>query len=339
MKVTIADIARLANVSKATVSRVINSQPDGVGNEVRQRVIDIIESVGYQPNMIARSLATAKSKELALILPDITNPFFPALVRGVEDYAGRNGYTVFICNTDNNGEKEEQYILSFIEKRVDGMILTTNSKEHPSINRTKSSLKPPMVMLDRQPRNIDCDVVIQGDNVQGGYLATKHLLEQGRTRIAHLAGPRHIEVTINRIEGYRNALEAFGVAFSEELLFYGDFSLEAGHVMTKELLRSGQRFDGVFAGCDVIAMSALQGLRLSGRRIPEDVSVIGFDNISIGAVFEPSLSTVDQHPYEMGRLAVKTLIRMIEGENIANKHIVLQSHLVIRDSSKGVMQT
>lgn len=338
MKVTIADIARMANVSKATVSRVINNRPEGVGNEVRQRIMDIIESVGYQPNMIARSLVTAKSKELALILPDITNPFFPALVRGVEDYAGKKGYTVFICNSDNNGDKEEQYIINFIEKRVDGMILTCNASNHPRAGNIKSSLWPPIVMLDRQPQNINCDVVIQSDNVQGGYLATRHLLEQGRTRIAHLAGERYIEVTTDRIQGYRRALEEFDVPFRPDLIYFGDFSLETGQAMTGALLQSGQAFDAVFAGCDVIAMSVIQCLRQYGRRVPQDVSVIGFDNISISAVFEPPLSTVDQQPYKMGKLAAKTLIEMIEGKEIAEKRVMLQSHLVIRNSSRGETQ-
>lgn len=338
MKVTISDIARMANVSKATVSRVINNSPEGVGDEVRKKILDIIESVGYQPNLIARSLVTAKSKELALILPDITNPFFPSLVRGVEDYAGGRGYTVFICNSDNNGEKEEQYIRGFIEKRVDGMILTTNAEEHACVSRVKASLRPPMVMLDRQPKNISCDAVIQGDNVQGGYLATKHLLEQRRTRIAHLAGLRHVEVTADRIVGYQKALAEFGVPFRPELLFYGDFSLEAGEAMAGELLASGCAFDAVFAGCDVIAMSAMHRLRAEGLRIPEDVPVVGFDNISISEVFEPALSTVDQHPYKMGMLAAKTLIWLIEGKTLKNKRIVLPSNLVVRNSSKGAMR-
>jgi len=334
MKVTIADIARMAGVSKATVSRVINNKPDGVGSEVREKILELIDTLGYQPNRVARSLATAQSRELVLILPDITNPFFSVLLRGVEDFAKTKDYTVFLCNTDGDIENEQQQLLGFFGKRVAGVILVSNAEGYPRLGRIQSS-RPPIVLLDRKAKALDCALLIQTDNESGGRMAARHLLELGRKKIAYLTGPRESEVVKERLKGYRKALAECGVPLRSELVHYGCFSLESGEQLAKELLAGGEAFDSVCCGCDLIAMGAMHTLVQSGLRVPQDVAVMGFDNTALGRVFEPSLSTVDQHPYEMGALAAEKLIELIGGEPITNDHILLRSDLVVRKSTKG----
>lgn len=337
MKVTIADIARMADVSKATVSRVINNHPEGVSNETRNRILDLIESVGYQPNMMARSLVTSRSKEIALIIPDITNPFFTVLVRGVQDFAESKQYSVFIFNTDDDVSKEQQYLLSGIKKRVDGIILISNTDKHENLGNINPTLRPPLVLLDRRTSNLEYDISIQSDNVSGGYKATKHLLEQGRRHIAYLAGPEHVEVTSDRLIGYRKALQDFNVPFRPGLVLHGHYNLASGQGMAKKLIESGVRFDALFCGCDLIAMSAIQVCHEAGYTVPGDLLVVGFDNISMSELFEPSLTTVDQRPYLMGKRAIESLIAILEGNLVSKKRILLESKLIIRNSSKGVV--
>lgn len=334
-KITIADIARMAGVSKATVSRVINNNPDGMSDHVRKRIRDIIESVGYQPNMIARSLVTASPKEIALIIPDIANPFYPALLRGLEDYAQKNAYTVFVCNTDGDVNKEEEYLLKFAEKRIDGIILTSYANEYSkhNLNRIQSFAMPKIVMLDYRNDVLDYSALIQCDNIYGGYVAVRHLLEQGRRKIVHITGKMHMLAVIDRLVGYRKALEEFGLLYDETLVHFGQFAIESGEEMAEKLLSTNREFDAIFCGNDLIAMGVISLLNKNGKRVPEDVAVVGFDNTFFSRILSPSLTTVDQNAYEQGRLAAETLISIIEGNPIEKSPVLIKPELIIRNSS------
>lgn len=333
MKVTISDIARMANVSKGTVSRVINNNPEGVSPQVRQKILEIIDAVGYQPSMIARSLVTSQSKEIAIILPDISNPFFPAIVRGAEDCALSEGYTIFICNSDGDCDKEEEYIIKCVEKRVAGIILTSNAVRYPTMEKIKPALRPPMIMLDRNVKDED-SVIVQTDNRMGSRMATEHLIECGCKRIAYLGGVKEMETSCGRLQGYSEALEEAGINYDEEIVFHKNFSIDAGFEMSEKLLESKKSFDGIFAACDLIALGAIKTLRRNGIKVPKDVMVSGYDNIYMSSVFEPELTTVDQHPYEMGRIAVETLIKIIDKKYDGDKRIILKPDLIIRSSTR-----
>lgn len=335
MKVTIADIARVANVSKATVSRVVNNKLEGVGKETRERILQIIEEYKFQPSMIARGLVTKRTKSLGLIIPDITNPFFPQLVRGAEDYANKNGYTLFLCNSDKSIEKEKDYINVFIEKSVDGVILTSNISEKSSQYSALKNYAIPLVLLDRYVDGSEYDVGVFLDNVKGAYLAVSYLLNKGHKNIAFITGPMSVTTSMNRFKGYEMALNEKKLEVDQSLIKEGDYLIDSGIKKVTELLEEGKKFTAVFAGNDMMAIGAMKALKSRNIKIPENVEVIGFDNIELSQVVEPPLTTVAQPAYDMGVLGAKLLIKLIEGKKLRTKNFVLEPELIIRGTTKS----
>jgi len=333
LKVTIRDIAEKANVSIATVSRVINNKSEGVGEETRKRILKLVKELGYQPNALARGLVTKKTKTVGLIIPDITNPFFADIARGVEDQANLFGYNVFLCNTDDDLDKENKYINALKEKYVDGIIFTSSSI--PNQNHIVELIKTgiPTILMDRQ---ID-DKHVVGifiDNLLGGYIATKHLLELGYSRIACITGPLFLKSAVERLQGYEKALNEYGMEVDNEIVAEGTYKMESGYETAKELLAKGVR---TFFVCnDIMALGVCKAVKESGYNIPEDVSVVGFDDIQISHVIEPPLTTVRQPSYDMGKEAIKMLVKLIEGKKIRKKIVKFKPELVIRQSTKAI---
>lgn len=334
MKVTISDIARMANVSKATVSRVINNKPEGVGKETRDNVLRIIEECGFQPSMIARGLVTNKTKSLGLIITDIANSFFPLLVRGVEDYAKKFGYSIFLCNSDNSPKKEKEYIRAFIEKNVDGVILSSSMTETSFHHKILKSKNIPLVLLDRCVDGSDYDACVFLDNVKGAYLAVNYLIDNGHKNIAFISGTKTAIISLNRLKGYKKALEDRNIKVNEDIIVDGDWQIDSGYKRTMELLDQGKEFTAIFAGNDLMAVGAVKALKSRNIKIPEEVEIIGFDNIDLSWIIEPQLSTVGQPAYKMGAKGAQQLINLIEGKKILNKSIILEPELILRETTK-----
>ena len=333
MKITINDIAKMAGVSKGTVSRVINDKIEGVGEEVRERVKHIIDEVGYKPNQLARSIVTSKSKTIGLIIPDITNPFFPKLVRGIEDFAFSKGYTVFLCNSDEDTKKEEYYLCNFIEKRVDGIILAPSRKSSTKLNQLFSDYNRPFAIVDRQIEGLNCDISVSSDNIKGAYIGVSHLINQGYKNIVFLGGDKELSNTKLRYEGYLKALGENAMQLNSEIVMYGQYTLGAGEELMKELLNKQYEFDAIFAACDLIAIGAIRVLKEHSLKVPGDVAVMGYDNIYISELIEPSLTTVEQKIYEIASKVTQMLIQKIEGEAVLENKILIEPQLIIRETA------
>lgn len=326
---TIRDVARLAGVSVATVSRVLNKN-GYVNKETEQKVMMAIEQLQYEPNAVARGLAGKQTGTIALILPDISNPFFPELARGVEDVAHRHGYTVILCNSDDQGSKERSYIEVLKKKYIDGIIFASSTLEDADISKMRKS-NIPLVLLDRAPNKESCSVV-RVNNYAGAQMAVRHLLEIGCKRIAHIYGPLEMITARERLAGFEDLVKAFDW-FSPTLMVPGVFSIDGGRKAIETLLAKHPDVDGIFAGNDLMAIGAMKALFSLGKRVPEDVSVIGFDGIGLTEIVEPELTTIAQPIYEMGTLAAATLIQKITGELAENPIHELDVTLMVRDST------
>jgi LacI family transcriptional regulator len=327
---TIRDVAKLAGVSVATVSRVLNKN-GYVNKETEQKVMKAIEQLHYQPNAVARGLAGKQTGTIALILPDIANPFFPEIARAVEDVAQRYGYTVILCNSDDQGHKEQSYIEVLQKKYIDGIIFASNTLGEEDVKNMRRK-NIPVVVLDRAPNRQLCSV-IRSQNYEGAKLAVQHLLDAGCQRIAHIYGPQDFVTAKERLEGYEDSVRQFPW-YTPSLMVPGYFRLEGGLKAVRDLLARHPDVDGIFAGNDLMAIGALKGLHQLGIRVPQDVALIGFDGIGLTEITEPELSTVAQPIYEMGSLAAKVLIEKIETGQKEDRLYELDVTLVERDSTR-----
>jgi len=334
---TIKDVARLANVSITTVSRVINNKSEGVSEETRQRVLQVMENLNYQPNRVARGLVTRRTNTLGLILPDITNPFFPEIARAVEDTANKHGYNIILCNTDDRSDKEELYIRVLKSKCVDGIVFTSSTTPVFRHVRQLRHYKMPFVLLDRYFYDEQLPGVYT-DGCQGMHEITRFVLEMGHREIAYIGGPNEAPNSMYRYAGFERALKDFGLALDKELIVEGNYKISGGREGVLELLGRGRDFTAVVCANDLMAVGAMEELKGAGFRIPEDVSVTGFDDIPMAKYVEPKLTTVAQPCYQMGEMATELLIKLIEEKPIEDVVITLKPRLIIRDSVKRVIQ-
>ncbi|GAB6172605.1 ribose operon transcriptional repressor RbsR [Paradesulfitobacterium aromaticivorans] len=327
---TIRDVARLAGVSVATVSRVINKK-DCVNPETAGQVLKAIEQLQYEPNAVARGLAGKKTGTIALILPDISNPFFPALARAVEDVAHKKGLTVILGNSDGLGLKESSYIKVLKKKYVDGIIFASNTIRQEDIEFLRKD-GIPMVLLDRGLNTATCPV-IRSKNREGAKLAVQHLMEQGCRRIAHIYGPQKFITAQERLLGYEDVVGGLD-GYSPSLMVPGHFDIESGRNAVEQLLARSPDIDGIFVGNDLMAVGALKALHERGIRVPEQVKVCGYDGIGLTEITEPELTTVAQPIYEMGALAARILLNEIESGISENTIIELEVTLIPRKSTQ-----
>ena len=327
---TIRDVARLAGVSVATVSRVIN-KTEAVNPETAGQVLKAIEQLQYEPNAVARGLAGKRMGIITLILPDILNPFFPALARGVEDFAHKKGLTVILGNSDDLGIKESSYIKALKKKYVDGFIFASNTIREEDVEALQKE-RIPIVLLDRGLAATSC-AVIRSNNRQGGKLAVQHLIQEGCQTIAHIYGPQELITARDRLLGYEEIAGSLK-GYSPSLMVAGRFDIESGRKAMEELLVRHPNLDGIFAGNDLMAIGALKALHERGIRVPEQVKVCGFDGIGLTKITEPELTTIAQPVYEMGELAARILIEEIE-RGIRNNHLIeLDVTLIPRKSTR-----
>lgn len=333
MKTTIKDIARLAGVSTATVSKILNKKDQNITDATRNRVLAIIEEHNYIPNRVASSLVTKKTNTLGLIIPDIVNPFFPELARGAEDKANEMGYNLILCNSDNNIKKEEDYLEMLEEKMVDGIIFTASSRRTDKFKKLSKS-RIPIITVDREIKGLQTQGTIIVENLEGAYTAVNHLLDRGYSRILYITGPMTSTPSALRYKGYSKALEDRNILTKDEYILEGEYTITWGYEGIYQALNKGIAFDGVFCGNDLIAIGAIKALKEKGLRIPEDVGVVGFDDIYMAKMVDPDLTTIKQPNYEMGYKAAGLLIDTIINKKIEHNKIILKTELIIRGTTK-----
>lgn len=333
MPATIYDVAKKAGVSIATVSRVINNS-DTVSERTRQQVEQAIKELNYAPNVIASALTKKSTLTLGLLIPDVSNPFFSELARGVEDASNDFGFNTIMCNTDYSIEKEATYIGLLKQKSIDGFIISTAYCDDVNIiNLLKEDI--PLVLLGRDIENADgypLDVV-GSDNIKGGYIATRHLIELGHKKIACLLGPEEIKVNRERKAGYIKALKEASLKVCEDIIFHGEFKFESGYNKTFEIFNGSIKPTAVFAANDLTALGVIRALKALGLSVPNDVSVVGYDNTILAEIAEPPLTTVNQEMRKMGYLATELIIKRIRGEREAGEKVICNTDLIVRKST------
>lgn len=334
MKLTIKDIARMAEVSTATVSMILNNKDCNISAVTREKVLRIVKENNYIPNTMARSLVTRQTKTIGLVIPDIANPFFPELARGAEDKASEAGYSIIYCNTDDDPEKEEKYINMLSEKMVDGIVFTHSAKRTGGMSPIDRG-NIPVVLIDRDFESSNVKGKVLVDNLQGAYKGVKHLIDRGYKKIAFITGALTSTTAKDRLAGYKKAMAESGIEYDSSYVRAGQYKSEWGLKAAEQLVGEGVDFDAVFCGNDLIAISVIKFLKSKGRSIPEDTGVLGFDDIYMASVVEPGLTTVKQPNYEMGYKAVEMLIGILEksAEEVEQKTIVLDTELIIRKST------
>jgi DNA-binding LacI/PurR family transcriptional regulator len=327
---TIYDVARLAGVSTATVSRALNGTGQ-IAPATREAIAAAVAQLGYAPNTIARSLVTKSTQTIALLLPDISNPFYAALVSGIQQSALSRGHTMLLCTTEGDPEREEQYLELLRAKRVDGALVDGLVLPPDRIARFVRDGFP-IVCLDRDIDSASIPVV-QVDNRLGGRLATEHLLSLGHTRIAHVTGAPALRISEDRLAGYRDALEAAGVAADPALVAEGRFTEEGGYDATRALVATDVAFTAVFAANDLTAIGVVTALAGSGLRVPDDVSVVGFDDLRLAAFVPPPLTTIRQPAGEIAQRATELLLDLTHGKRVRRTRHLLEPKLVVRAST------
>ena len=331
----ISDVANRANVSAMTVSRVTNNS-GYVKAETRERVLRAMQELNYHPNYLARSLVEQRTHMMALIVPDITNPFYTSVARGAEDMARARGYRLILCNSDESLDKEQEYVNMCLSIRVDGLVIVSAGDESRTHLAKFQTYAIPVVLLDREVPGIEADLVT-GDNVYGSSRLVEHLIAQGHRRIAMVGGGRSISTSRERLAGYRLALEEAGIAFDEDLVYETSYARSPKPAIVDALLAEANRPTAVFAGNNFVATGIILELRRRRLQVPEDIAIVCFDDIDPLSLAEPFLTVAMQPAYEEGRLATQLLLERIESDpssaTLNPRKIVMKPELLFRRSS------
>lgn len=330
MPTTIRDVAVAAGVSAATVSRVLNANAV-VAEHLRQRVLATVDRLGYRPNGAARSLRTRATLVLGTIISDITNPFFTALVRGVEDTAQEAGYSVILANTDEQLAKEARYLEVAAAEQLAGVVLSPASAAKTDV-RLLTERGIPVVIIDRRLRGAPLDSVTVNNRAVTRE-ATRHLVDQGCRRIAFLGGPAAASTATDRLTGYRSALIEADLPFDPDLVVHGDYRVEGGYLAARALLNRVPAPDAMFVSNNLMTLGALHALDEAGIRTPNDLAFVGFDDLTWALGSRAELSMVLQPTYQIGQRAAALLLQRIRGDRSPPQKIVLSASLTVRGSS------
>jgi LacI family transcriptional regulator len=302
--------------------------------EVRERVEAAIAELGYVPNTLARSLRSKRTDTLALVLTDITNPFFTQVARGVEDAASDAGFTVIYCNTDESEDEEAKYLGVLVQKQVDGFLLVPACSTSRSVGFVNEQ-RAPVVVLDRRLAGAKADMV-RCDSVDGAYRLVRLLQESGHRRIAILTGPEEVSTAEDRVAGYVKAMQEAGVV-DQSLVYHGRFTQKSGYEMAAQAIAADPPPTALLAANNFIAIGALKALRQAGLRVPQELSIAAFDDLPEEMVVEPFLSVASQPAYEMGRRATELLLGRLSGEVSGDRQeIVLPIEIIVRDSIRPI---
>jgi LacI family transcriptional regulator len=333
-QVTIKDIARALGVSPSTVSRALKGHPD-ISPETRKAVNELATRLKYEPNAIALSLKQSRSNSIGVIIPEMVHYFFSSVLSGINDVAYDAGFTVITCQSNEIHEREVAIVKTLYSHRVDGILISIskNLKNFDHLNFLMDN-DIPLVFFDRFAPEIICDKVIV-DDFDAAYRATKHLIDEGRKRIAHFSGPQQLLIGRERLEGYEKALKNAGLPIDESLIVHAE-NIEMAREAVHQITKLPQPPDGIFAVNDLTAIGAMLTLQKLGYKIPDQIAIVGFSDGMFTGIVEPSLSSVDQHGYEMGTAAARMLIKRIMAKDTyyPPETIILQTSLMVRGSSR-----
>lgn len=323
---TIREVSRRAKVSPSTVSRVLNGTVP-VAEATKKRVLAAVEELNYRPNTFARGLATNRSGGVGVAINELTSPFYGAIVRGIEAEVEAAGMHLLVSSGHAEAERERRAVEFLRERRADALIVQVEATDDATLLEWARD-QAPLVVIGRLVPELAC---VYLDNEKGGFLATRHLLEQGHRRIAHITGPLAMQDSRARLQGYRRALEAAKLGYDERFVVESDFQEEGGQRATRRLLARGLGISAIFAGNDQMAAGALQVLREAGLRVPDDISLVGYDDVLFSRYLYPGLSTVRQPLIEMGRAAARLALGALEGKEVEVRR-KFEPELVIRQS-------
>ncbi|MFJ3468614.1 LacI family DNA-binding transcriptional regulator [Pseudomonas sp. NPDC090201] len=328
---TIKDVAALAGISYTTVSHVLNrTRP--VSDAVRKKVEEAITQLDYVPSAVARSLKAKSTATIGLLIPNGINPYFAELARGIEDYCERNGFCVILCNSDDNLQKQRNYLRVLLEKRVDGLIVSSVGGDD-SLVESLAAVRTPLVIVDRDLENITADLV-RIDHELGAWLATSHLLELGHRHIACICGPAQTSVARMRLAGYQRAMREAGVEVQDSWVVESDFTGPSGYQAACTLLET-DRPTAIFAANDMVGIGVLRAAAERNVKVPADLSVVGFDDIQMSQFVYPALTTVGQSILQLGERAAEVLLRRIttRGEAPDVQQSIVAPSMVLREST------
>ena len=337
MKLTISDIARLAKVSKSSVSIVLNNKP-GVSEETRKKILEIVNKYNYKPSHLAQSLVARKTKSIGLIISEIDNPFFTKVMKGVYDTCSNLGYSVLIGSSELSPAKEKESIENFISKRIDGMIISPLRGDGVDYQYLSSLINDnfPFVML----RNVENYAInlVDIDNSQASYEAVSYLIKNGHKRIAYFAGPEHSGHSMERINGYKRALMDNQININQDLIIRAGSYLLNGYQTGKEFLSNVENLPtAICCYNDLVAIGLISALEEKGIEVPDQVSVMGFDNIDFSAYIKKPLTTIHQPVYDIGKVATELLMeQLLQPDQFLNKKIILSSKLIERESCRKI---
>ncbi|MGB8193678.1 MAG: LacI family DNA-binding transcriptional regulator [Chitinophagaceae bacterium] len=335
---TIKDIAKQLNISISTVSRAMRNAPD-VNIETRKAVMALSEELNYQPNKLALSLKQKQTHNIGVIVPNL-DYVLSMMVKGIDEVALEAGYTVMVCQSNESFGREIVNTRRLLDSLVDGFIVSVSSETKVFDHFRKILEKQmPMVMFDRVPPDMKSPSV-RIDNMDGGYQATEHLLEQGYKRIAILAGPKNLGISNSRLEGYLQALKKYKVKPDPNLIIHCDFNQHYAYLATKELLEMKKRPDAIFTISDRMAIGAMLAIKEKGLKMPHDIGLVGFNNEPVVSLVTPTISSVDQPAFELGKMAAKLFIETVHnnGEMNLEEEVVLKPKLFIRESSQRIVK-
>lgn len=332
-RANIKDVALAAKVSTATVSRVVSDNGYPVAETTRQRVLAAVERLGYQPNDLARSLLSERTNTIGVIVPDLANPHYPEIVRGIEEVAAEHSHSVLFCNTDRRPEKLQYHLDVLSMKRADGLILAGGGFDPTPTLGALADLRTKVLVIGRY-RHHDYPS-IETDNLAAGRLAARHVLELGHERVAVITGPRASTASMDRLRGCRQALRERGLSAT---VIEGDFRAEGGYSSATELLRANNRPTAIIAGNDGMAFGALAAAHDLGLRVPGDVAIVGYDDVAMARYIRPALSTIRLPTHEIGATAMTNLLALLRGERVSRR-TVMAVELVIRQSTAGGTST
>jgi len=331
--VTIKDIAQIAGVSPSTVSRALNDSPL-IREETKARIREIAAALGYERNELARGLVKGASGALGLLVPDITNPFFAEITKGVEEVARERGFGVVLCTTENEPAREEEYIKLLRRKRVDGLVIATATLDDPHLLELQR-FRIPFVLVSRLAEKVEAPFVVVDDR-KGGRLAVEHLVSLGHKKIGFIGGPANVHSSLERMQAYREVLAEYKLPFYRKWVTFASFTQEAGRAIGKVMLSAKDRPTAIFAANDLIALGVMEAAEDLGLRIPEDLSLVGYNNIAYAALPRIQLTTVAQPMREMGRIAAEFVIDVLEGKREPRLSLRLEPTLIIRRTTAPI---
>jgi LacI family transcriptional regulator len=330
-KYTLKDVAQYAGVSVTTASRALNDKPD-ISKETKELIQIAIKELGYVSNLQARELRTQRTSTIGIVISDNANPFFARVIRGIQDTASANGFQVILCNTDEDYDKELHAIRLLSSMQVAGILITPVQSQTDDILELQAN-QIPFVSITRYLSNIDTNYVV-GNDALGGRLAVNHLIERGYQQLFCINGPLHISPGIERWNGCQEALRQHGITNYADLAIFGNINMEDGYRAAKEILKRAKPPFGIFCFSDYVAIGAYQALFEANLRIPEDVGLVGYDNIEFAPLLRVPLTTLDNPRYQVGKAAMEMLMEIIAGRvSPTGNHLALDPQLIIRNST------